>query len=111
MNGKEVFKLAVPAMVSGAKTVLAEAGIDISQVRWIIPHQANQRIINAVTTRLGAAPEQVYSNIQEYGNTSAASVGICLDELNRSGRLQHGDMVLATSFGAGLTWASVLIRW
>ncbi len=111
MGGPEVFKLAVPAMVSAAKTVLADAGIASSELRWVIPHQANKRIIDAVAARLDVTPEKVYCNIQNYGNTSAASIGICLDELNRSGQLKRGDLVLLTSFGAGLTWAANLIRW
>ncbi|MBO5959156.1 MAG: ketoacyl-ACP synthase III [Lentisphaeria bacterium] len=111
MNGPEVFKHAVPAMVAAAKVALTEAGVAAEQLRWVIPHQANKRIIDAVASRLGVTEEHVFVNIQDYGNTSAASIGICLDELNRSGRLERGDLVLATSFGAGLTWASALIRW
>ncbi len=111
MGGPEVFKLAVPAMVSAAKNVLEEAELPSSSLRWVIPHQANKRIIDAVAARLDVAPDKVYANIQNYGNTSAASIGICLDELNRSGQLNRGDLVLATAFGAGLTWAANLIRW
>ncbi len=111
MGGPEVFKLAVPAMVSAAKKVLEDAGVPSSSLRWVIPHQANKRIIDAVAARLDVAPDKVYANIQNYGNTSAASIGICLDELNRSGQLQRGDLILTTSFGAGLTWAANLIRW
>ena len=111
MNGPEVFKHAVPAMVSAAKAVLAEADIPSDRLRWVIPHQANKRIIDAVAARLDVTEEHVYVNIQNYGNTSAASIGLCLDELNRSGQLQKGDLVLATTFGAGLTWAAALIRW
>ena len=111
MNGPEVFKHAVPAMVSAAKTVLADANIPADRLRWVIPHQANKRIIDAVAARLDVTEEHVYVNIQNYGNTSAASIGLCLDELSRSGQLQKGDLVLATTFGAGLTWAAALIRW
>lgn len=111
MGGPEVFKLAVPAMVQAAKSVLADAGVESSRLRWVIPHQANKRIIDAVASRLDVSPERVYINIHNYGNTSAASIGICLDELNRSGQLQSGDLVLVTSFGAGMTWAAALIRW
>lgn len=111
MNGPEVFKHAVPAMVSAAKAVLADADVASDRLRWVIPHQANKRIIDAVAARLDVTEDHVFVNIQNYGNTSAASIGLCLDELNRSGQLRKGDLVLATTFGAGLTWASALIRW
>lgn len=111
MEGPEVFKLAVPAMVRSAKKVLEETGISSAELRWVIPHQANKRIIDAVFARLEVEPEQMVVNIENYGNTSAASIGICLDMLNRNGQLRRGDLVLMTSFGAGLTWATTLIRW
>ena len=82
----------------------------MDSLRWVIPHQANDRIISAVSTRLGLG-ERVYRNVDRFGNTSSASIGICLDELNRSGRLERGDLVLLTAFGAGMTWAAQLIRW
>lgn len=111
MEGPEVFKLAVPAMVRSSKKVLEETGISSAELRWVIPHQANKRIIDAVFARLEVEPEQMFVNIENYGNTSAASIGICLDTLNRNGQLHRGDLVLMTSFGAGLTWATTLIRW
>ena len=74
-------------------------------------HQANHRIISAVAQRLTISDERVYSNIERYGNTSSASIGICLDELNRNGKLKKGDVVLLTAFGGGLTWGAELIRW
>lgn len=111
MEGPEVFKLAVPAMVRSSKKVLEETGIASAKLRWVIPHQANKRIIDAVFARLEVEPEQMFVNIENHGNTSAASIGICLDTLNRNGQLQRGDLVLMTSFGAGLTWATTLIRW
>lgn len=111
MEGPEVFKLAVPAMVRSSKKVLEEAGVNPAELRWVIPHQANKRIIDAVFARLEVEPEQMVVNIENYGNTSAASIGLCLDKLNRNGELHRGDLVLMTSFGAGLTWASTLIRW
>jgi 3-oxoacyl-[acyl-carrier-protein] synthase-3 len=111
MQGQEVFKRAVPAMVDSCREVLAEAGIDIGQIRWLIPHQANLRIIKAVGSRLGIAEDHVYCNVQKYGNTSAASIGIALDEIARGGLVERGDLLLLTAFGAGLTWGATLIRW
>ena len=110
MEGKETFKLAVNGMVSASKTVLAEAGVAASQVRLVVPHQANQRIIDAVAQRLDVAPEVVYSNIKSYGNTSAASIGICLDEIVRGKKIDRGDYLLLTAFGGGLTWGALLFR-
>ena len=90
--------------------MLREAGITMDQVRWAIPHQANDRIVDAVATRL-KAEDKVFHNIENYGNTSSASIGIALDDLNRKGLLTRGDYILTTAFGAGLTWGAVLIRW
>ncbi len=111
MNGKETFKLAVNAMAGTSRDVLAESRIPPEQITWIIPHQANHRIIAAVAQRIGIPTDRVYSNIEHYGNTSSASIGICLDELNRAGKLHRGDMVLLAAFGSGMTWAVQLIRW
>ena len=77
----------------------------------MIPHQANRRIISAVAARLTIPEERVYANIDRYGNTSSASIGICLDEMNRAGMLKHGDCILLPAFGGGLTWGAQLIRW
>lgn len=111
MGGQETFKLAVTGMTNASKQVLAEAGIAPEQVSWVIPHQANHRIISAVAQRLAVPEDRVYVNIFRYGNTSSASIGICLDELNRAGKLKRGDYVLLTAFGGGLTWGAQLIRW
>lgn len=111
MGGQEVFKLAVTSMVSSSKKVLDEAGVLPSQLAWVIPHQANLRIITAVASRLKVPSDRVYVNVSKYGNTSAASIGICLDEMARSGKLKKGDLILLTAFGAGLTWGSILLRW
>ena len=110
MQGKETFKLAVNAMTSACKNVLAEAQIDVSQVKLVIPHQANKRIIEAVAQRINVQGEQLFVNIHKYGNTSAASVSICLDEAFREGRISTGDIVLLVAFGAGLTWGAQLFR-
>ena len=111
MEGREVFKNAVAGMVGSSRTTLERAGVAVSDVRWVIPHQANIRIIDAVSSRLGASAEQLYTNIDRMGNTSAASIGICLDELANDGKLTSGDQVLITAFGGGLTWGAMLIRW
>jgi 3-oxoacyl-[acyl-carrier-protein] synthase-3 len=79
-------------------------------VRWLIPHQANRRIIDAVGERLDIPADRVYVNIERFGNTSAASIPIALDELNRSGQIQPGDVVLMSAFGAGLTWGAAVVR-
>ena len=111
MAGREVFKLAVNAMVDSSLKVLAEHNMSAADLRWIVPHQANARIIKAVAQRLEASEEQVYMNVNRYGNTSSASIGLCLDEMNRKGLVKPGDKVLLTSFGAGMTWGSLLIQW
>jgi 3-oxoacyl-[acyl-carrier-protein] synthase-3 len=111
MDGKETFKSAVTAMHSVASEALRRCELDVSQIKCIIPHQANRRIIDAVTERLGATPEQVFVNLEKYGNTSAASVAIGLDEAVQCGRIQRGDLILLVVFGAGLTWAAAVIEW
>ena len=110
MGGPKTFQLAVQSMTNSCKLLLDRTGIPAENIRWAIPHQANQRIISAVASRL-TIPDRVYLNVDRYGNTSSASIGICLDELNRSGQLVKDDLVITASFGAGLTWASLLIRW
>lgn len=111
MDGKETFKSAVNAMYTAAQEALRRCEVDISQIKCVIPHQANRRIIDAVGERLGVAPEQVFVNLEKYGNTSAASVAIALDEAVTSGRIHRGDLVLLVVFGAGLTWGAAVIEW
>jgi 3-oxoacyl-[acyl-carrier-protein] synthase-3 len=111
MEGKETFKNAVQAMQTAAEEALRRCEITISQIKCIIPHQANRRIIDAVGERLGAKPEQMFVNVNKFGNTSAASVGIALDEAVSSGRVQRGDLILLVVFGAGLTWGAAVIEW
>lgn len=111
MDGRETFKNAVTAMHEAAREALDRCGLRIEDIRCIIPHQANRRIIDAVAERLGARPDQVFVNLDRYGNTSAASVVIALDEAVRSGRIQRGDLVLLVAFGAGLTWAAAIVEW
>jgi len=111
MDGKETFKNAVTAMLTAAQEALRRCELDISQIKLMIPHQANRRIIDAVGERLGVKQEQVFVNVDRYGNTSAASVAIALDEAVSQGRLQRGDLALLVVFGAGLTWAAAVIEW
>ena len=111
MDGKETFKNAVNAMLGAAKEALRRCEIDISQIKLVIPHQANRRIIDALGERLGVKADQVFVNVDKYGNTSAASVAIALDEAVTQGRLQRGDLALLVVFGAGLTWAAAVIEW
>jgi 3-oxoacyl-[acyl-carrier-protein] synthase-3 len=111
MRGNETFKMAVRSMEEVCREALDEAGLTPAEVTWLVPHQANQRIISAVGSRLGIPEEHCYLNIDRYGNTSAASIPIALDEAVRGGKIVEGDIVLMTAFGAGLTWAASVVRW
>jgi 3-oxoacyl-[acyl-carrier-protein] synthase III len=111
MKGNETFKVAVKAMADISQELLTEQGFTHEQIDLFIPHQANLRIIDAVGDRLKIDPTKVYKNVDRFGNTSAASIPIALDECVREGRLESGDLVLLTAFGAGLVWGSVLLRW
>src|SRR5215813_1660035 len=111
MEGKETFKNAVQAMQTAATEAMRRCEIDITRIKCIIPHQANRRIIDAVGERLGAKPEQLFVNLHKYGNTSAASVAIALDEAVSSGIVSRGDLILLVVFGAGLTWGAAVIEW
>ena len=110
-GGNEVFKLAVRAMEDSALTALKRHGLEVSDVDHLITHQANLRIISALGQRLGVPDAKVEVTIRKYGNVSAASIPIALDEAVRAGRVKAGDIVLLCAFGGGLTWASSLIRW
>ena len=111
MDGKQAFKNAVQAMESAANEALQRCELDITKIKCIIPHQANQRIIDAVGERLNARADQLFVNLDKYGNTSAASVAIALDEAVSSGKLSRGDLILLVVFGAGLTWGAAVIEW
>jgi 3-oxoacyl-[acyl-carrier-protein] synthase-3 len=111
MRGNETFKIAVRSMEEVSLEVLGQAGLTAADVDWFIPHQANQRIIDAVGTRLGIGLERCHVDIDRYGNTSAASIPIALDEAVREGKVKRGDVVLMAAFGAGLTWAASVVRW
>ncbi len=109
MDGREVFKHAVKIMQEKALEVLDRCGVSAEQVSLLIPHQANTRIIQSVAKRLNIPSEKVYVNIENYANTSSASIPIALDEAMRGGRIKRGDYVLFVSFGAGLTWGATLV--
>lgn len=111
MMGGETFRIAVRSMVDVCKDVLSESGFEPGEVSWLVPHQANDRIIQAVGERLGMPRERCIVNIESYGNTSSASIPIALDEAVRDGRVKRGDLILFTAFGAGLTWGAALVRW
>jgi 3-oxoacyl-[acyl-carrier-protein] synthase-3 len=111
MQGNEVFRLAVRAMEDAAHEALATNGLTVADVDIFIPHQANRRIIDAIGKRLGLNAEKVYVNLERFGNTSAASIPIALDEANRTGAIGDGNIALFNAFGGGLTWASALVRW
>lgn len=111
MQGREVFKLAVNAMRTAAETVIERAGLTAEDIKLVVPHQANLRIIDAIADRLSVPNEKVYVNLDKYGNTSAAAVAIALDEAHREGRFKRGDNIVLVVFGAGLTWAATAIEW
>lgn len=110
MEGREVFKQAVTAMGDAAEIILQRTGYTGDQVDLLIPHQANLRIIDATAKRVKIPPERVFVNVDQYGNTSAASIPIAIDEARRTGRLKQGDLVMLVAFGSGFTWASALVR-
>ncbi|HEY1232084.1 MAG TPA: beta-ketoacyl-ACP synthase III [Candidatus Binatia bacterium] len=110
MNGKEVFKIAVRSMEEISRQALAEADVPVSQVSLVIPHQANRRIIVALAERLGIPMDRVMVNLDKYGNTSAASIPVALDEAKRQGRIKSGDIVLLNAFGAGFAWGAAVIK-
>lgn len=111
MDGREVFKHAVTCMISAAKQTLKDTGLGVDDLTLIIPHQANQRIISAISSRLGGDQSKYFVNLEKYGNTSAASVIVALDEAYRGGRLKKGDLVLLVAFGGGFVWGASLLEW
>ncbi len=111
MEGREVFRHAVVMMRDAALKTLERAGVKPEDIDWLVPHQANTRIIEATRVRLNLPPEKVYINIDRYGNTSAASIPIALDEMLQKGLLKPGQLVLAVSFGAGFVWGGMLFKW
>lgn len=110
MKGNELFKVAVRSMADISAEMIEKAGLTIDDIDLVIPHQANQRITDAVASRLGVPDEKVYSNIAEHGNTSSASIPIAMDECIETGRIKEGTIVLLTAFGGGVTWGGTVIR-
>lgn len=111
MNGQETYKFAVHAICDDLKDVIREAGLTEEEIDYVVPHQANLRIIDAAKKRLKIAPEKYFVNIQKYGNTSAASIPLALDELNREGGLEEGDLIALCAFGGGLSSGACVLRW
>ena len=111
MNGREVYRFAVAKVPEVIERALFRANISASTIDWLILHQANQRIMSAVAQRLSIPTEKVIVNLEEYGNTSAASIPIALDEAVREGKIKTGDIIASSGFGAGLTWGAVVFRW
>ena len=111
MMGQETFKYAVSSICNDVNTLLTQNNLTLDDIKYIVPHQANKRIIDFAAKRLKTAEDKFYMNIERYGNTSSASIPIALDELNRDGKLQHGDYIILTAFGGGLANAACLIRW
>jgi 3-oxoacyl-[acyl-carrier-protein] synthase-3 len=111
MEGRETFKHAVTRMLEASQQALEIAGLKTADVALVIPHQANARIIGAIAERLNLPPERVFMNLDKYGNTSAATIPVALDEANKAGRLKKGDVILLVAFGGGFTWASSVVRW
>jgi 3-oxoacyl-[acyl-carrier-protein] synthase-3 len=111
MDGREVFRHAVVRMPESVRAVLTRASLTPADISLLIPHQANLRISEAVQKELGLREDQVYNNIQRYGNTTSATIPIALDECVRAGRLKPGDVVVFTAFGSGFVWGSCVLRW
>jgi 3-oxoacyl-[acyl-carrier-protein] synthase-3 len=111
MNGNEVFKFAVRRIPQVVKQALRESHLSVDDVAWVVPHQANQRIIDTIAERLAVPPERVVSTIRDTGNTSTASIPLALDALYTGGNLRPGDVCVLVGFGAGLTWGAAVVRW
>lgn len=111
MDGRAVYRWAIHTVTDSILEVLAHAGLEISDVRWFLPHQANIRIINAVADVLGFPRSRVFNNLDRYGNTSSASIPLILAEAQSQGAIERGDLVLLSGFGGGLTWGTAVLRW
>lgn len=111
MNGREVFKHAVTNMADAVKEALNATGLTAADIQWIVPHQANKRIIDSTARKLGIPLDKVVQTVAQHGNTSAASIPLALDVAARDGRIRQGDLVLIEGMGGGFTWGSALLRW
>ncbi|MDA3843484.1 MAG: ketoacyl-ACP synthase III [Candidatus Kapabacteria bacterium] len=110
-DGQPVFKAAVKGMADVSVEIMERNGLNNETIDWLVPHQANLRIITATAKRMGLDPEKVMINIEKYGNTTAGTIPICLSEWSQKGDLKHGQNVILSSFGAGFTWGSIYMRW
>ena len=111
MNGKEVFRNAVTRMSEAIVEAMEASGVSPAEVNWLVPHQANRRIIDATAEKLNLSPEKVVVTVQDHGNTSAASIPLALATAVEDGRIQRGDVILMEAMGGGLTWGAALARW
>jgi 3-oxoacyl-[acyl-carrier-protein] synthase-3 len=111
MKGQDVFKFATRVVTKSLKAMMSKHDLTSGDIRWVVPHQANKRIIDFAASKLKMDPERFYLNLDQYGNTSAASIPIALNEMNQKGLLAKGDKILLVGFGAGLTWGTALIQW
>lgn len=111
MNGREVFKFATKLVVKSVKKVMEDSGVSSKEIKYVIPHQANTRIVEVISHKLNIPYEKFYINMDRYGNTSSASIPIALNELNEKGLIKRGDKILLTGFGGGMTWGTMLISW
>ena len=111
MDGRQVFKNAVTRMIESVKIIIEKSGINPEDIDLVVPHQANLRINEAIREKLNLPKEKVFNNIQKYGNTTSATIPICLSEAEAEGKLKKGDLVLTVAFGAGFTWGANLLRW
>jgi 3-oxoacyl-[acyl-carrier-protein] synthase-3 len=111
MNGREVFRHAVQTLAAASLRVLEEAGLAIEDVDWLVPHQANKRILDAVAKRLGLAEDKVLVTVDRHANTSAASIPLALAEASAAGRFRAGHLLVFNAMGGGFTWGSALVRW
>ena len=110
MNGRDVFKFATKTVPKSVQQVLDKSNLSLDDIKYIVPHQANLRIVEVVAKKLKVDLDKFYLNLQDYGNTSAASIPIALAEMSKKGILKKDDKIIITGFGAGLTWASMLIK-
>lgn len=111
MDGREVFKFATKAVTKSIERVIEDAGITPEEIKYVVPHQANARIVDIISRKLGISHDKCYMNMAEYGNTSSASIPIVLNEMNEKGLIERGDKLLLTGFGGGMTWGTMLISW
>lgn len=111
MNGKEVFKFAVKVIASSIANILKESGLTMEDIKYVVPHQANYRIIESAAKKLEVKDSKFYLNLNKYGNTSGASIPLAMDEMERKGLIEKGDKLILVGFGGGLTWGATLIEW